>query len=200
MPANRGMGMRLFKLIALLVVLLPTLVVAQQKAKKHPDLPAVFANARYVYVEAIGGDAFNPGLYPKDRQAIVDVEDALRDWNRYTLTVERKQADLVFVVRKGRLASGQIRGTVGSSPPPHGTQPPGRTPLETGVDLETEVGPEDDLLWVCLIHTDGKRSGPIWRLTLPDGLDGPQLLLFQQLKAAVERAYPRRPVSQPSKP
>src|SRR5271156_682719 len=72
-----------------------------QSKKKDPDIPALYRQARYVYVEAVDGDEFDPRLYPEDRQAIADVRHALQAWNRYTLTIRRQDADLVFVVRKG---------------------------------------------------------------------------------------------------
>jgi hypothetical protein len=58
-----------------------------QSKKKDPDIPALFRQAHYVYVEAVDGDEFNPRLYPEDRQAIADVRQALQTWNRYTLTI-----------------------------------------------------------------------------------------------------------------
>jgi hypothetical protein len=79
-----------------------------QSKKKDPDIPALFRQARYVYVEAVDGDEFNPRLYPEDRQAIADVRYALQAWNRYALTIRRQDADLVFVVRKGRLAAAKV--------------------------------------------------------------------------------------------
>ena len=81
-----------------------------QSKKKDPDVPALFRQARYVYVEAVDGDAFNPRLYPEDRQAIADVVTALQAWNRYTLATRRQGADLVFVVRKGRVADANVFG------------------------------------------------------------------------------------------
>jgi hypothetical protein len=78
-----------------------------QSKKKDPDIPALFRQAHYVYVEAVDGDEFNPRLYPEGRQAIADVGHALQTWKRYVLTIRRQDADLVFVVRKGRLAAAQ---------------------------------------------------------------------------------------------
>ena len=64
---------------ALLAFLLPALVSLQGKTKQ-PIVPAVFNNARYIYVEAVDGQQFDPRLYPEDRQAIADVQDAMRAW------------------------------------------------------------------------------------------------------------------------
>jgi len=36
------------------------------------------------------------------------VRHALQTWNRYALTIRRQDADLVFVVRKGRLAAAKV--------------------------------------------------------------------------------------------
>lgn len=192
------------KVIALSLILLPALAMAKNK---KPQVPAVFASATFVYVESENGDEMKPGLYPADRQAIEDVRDALRDWKRYKLTLDRDHADLMFVVRKGRLANGGIRGNVGSpqSLPPNQAPGHGSTGGGAGVGTEVEVGPEEDMLRVYQLTADGKRLGPIWDRSQPDGLDAPQLFLFRQLKDAVESAYPANaapanPSSQPSKP
>lgn len=94
--------------IALLILLLPAVSSVQGKTKKPYVLPAVFNHARYVYVEAVDGEQFDPRLYPDDRQAIANVRDALHDWSRYTLVVRREDAELIFVVRKGRLAQADV--------------------------------------------------------------------------------------------
>jgi|HubBroStandDraft_1064217.scaffolds.fasta_scaffold23143_2 hypothetical protein len=193
--------MRSDKAAVLLVVLLPAFALAKPK---KTDVPAIFRNATYVYVESPDGDVMRPGLYPADRNAIEDVEDALRDWNRYTLTTRRDQAEIVIVVRKGRLTSGQLNGRVPVGQPLPSNPAPGHGPGSAGngpgYGTEAEVGPEDDMLRVYLLDPDGKLGGPIWNRTLTDGLDEPQLLLFQQLKSAVERAYPLTTASHQSKP
>ena len=65
---------------------------------------------------------------------------------------------------------------------------------------ETEVGPVEDLLKVYMLTSDGRLGAQIWTRSLEDGLNAPQLALFRQFRAAVERAYPSVPASQPSKP
>ena len=198
--------MKSIKMIALLLLLLPTVVLAQKKTKK-PNVPAVLAQARYVYVEAIDGEEFNPNLYPADRIAIADVRDALHKWGRYALTMDRNQAELVFVVRKGRLAGAEARGTVGTGGPypqtgPQGGQQPGRQqrPQEPGFGVGGEVGPPDDLLEVCQFNADGKLSVPLWLQSFAGGLDAPRVVLFAQFKNDVEKAYPSAPPSAPLKP
>jgi hypothetical protein len=203
--------MRHERLVALLLIGLP--VVAPAKTKKS-DVSAVFRNATYVYVESPDGDLYRPGLYPADREAIADVQDALRDWNRYALTTRRDQAELVFVVRKGRIANGTLGGNVSLGQP----FPPGQTPRGpgqtgptggaaqtgpaggTGIEAGAEAGPPDDMLRVYTLNPDGKLSAIVWDRSMTDGLDEPQLMLFRQLKAAVDKAYPNTTASQPSKP
>jgi hypothetical protein len=193
--------MNLQKAAALLLVLLPTVALAKTK---KPEVPAVFSNARFVYVESPDGDLFKPGVYPEDRSAIVDVQDALRDWNRYVLTTHREEAELIFVVRKGRLVNGQIEGGVqiGQTVPPG--QMPGHGSGQSGsgnsVGTRAEVGPEDDTLEVYMLNSDGKLMGPVWNRSQSDGLDAPQLPLFRQLKDAVERTYPATTAGKQSKP
>jgi hypothetical protein len=208
--------MRLGNSVALLLVALPA--VAPAKTKKS-DVPAVFRNATYVYVESPDGDLYRPGVYPEDREAIADVQDALRGWNRYTLTTRRDQAELVFVVRKGRVANGRIGGSIPVGQPLPPAQTPARMPGQTGPgqagngpagtgpaiggpSLETgvEAGSDDDNLRVYTLSTEGKLQAIVWNRSQTDGLDEPQLILFAQLRAAVDKAYPSTTASQPSKP
>lgn len=198
---NRGVGMKVIRLTAPVVVWLLVLGLAQSKPKK-PEVSAVFQNARYVYVESIDGDALRPDLFPEDRQAIYDVENSVRDWKRYALTIRRSEADLVFVVRKGRVAAVQPRvGISGGSRTQPGQSPnqnpdsnfPNQGGSATEVGVRSEVGPEQDILRVFTLTPDGKLSGPVWSRELDGGLDAPSVMLMKQLKAAVEQAYPPAP-------
>ncbi|HWG20769.1 MAG TPA: hypothetical protein VG225_09580 [Terracidiphilus sp.] len=182
--------MRLRTSIAVVVALalLPSLVFAQSKKTKK-TVSAIFANAQYVWVESEDGDIFNPNLLREDRQAIVDTENAIRDWNRYTLTARREEAELVFIVRKGRLATGKLGTGVG--PGPSGGQVPGQQgPIGRGVMVGGEAGPPDDLLEVRTMQ-DGKLSLRLWERSQPDGLEGPRVPLLQALRTAVEHDYPK---------
>ena len=198
--------MKSMKILALLLLLVPTVVLAQKKTKK-PSVPEIFDHARYVYVEAADGEEFDPGLYPADRNAIADVRDALRKWGRYILTIDRSNADLIFVVRKGRLAGAEARGsigTVGQYPQPgsQGGQFPGgqQRPQGPGFGVGSEVGPPDDLFQVCQLNGDGKLSGPLWIRSIAGGLDAPRVALVAQFKNEVEKAYPSAPATPATKP
>jgi hypothetical protein len=201
--------MNVQRLAAPLALGLLTFNIAHAKPKK-PDVPAVFQTAKYVYVQAEDGDALKPGLYPEDRQAIYDVENKIRDWNRYAITINRDEADLVFIVRKGRLAAAQGNVGVGNFPRPQpGQSPnpvpdPGQSPNQGGISgragIGTEVGPSDDLLRVFILTGDKKLAGPVWAHELDGGLDAPMVRLVEQLKAAVEKAYPPPAPPNPNKP
>ena len=96
-----------------------TVASAQTPSNKKEQLPtAILLNCRYVYVEAWDGDFFNPHLLPEDRNAILNVQNAFHDWNRYLITVKRRGAEILVVVRKGRIVSvnGGVAGNVGSGP------------------------------------------------------------------------------------
>jgi hypothetical protein len=216
--------MKPLKMMAVFLLLLPALVQAQKKPKK-PVVPAVFAQARYAYVEATDGNEFDPRLFPEDREAIANVENAIRAWGRYDLTMRREEADLVFVVRKGRLATAE--GTVGANRLPDANAGPGANtgpggstgPIgstgsgrqagqypgqqnDPGTELGArgEVGPPDDLFEVRQRNPDGSMSGPLWMRSLEDGLSGARPMLFVQFKDAVDKAYPPNPPNQPTKP
>ena len=168
--------------------------------KKDPDMPALFRQARYVYVEAVDGDEFNTRLYPEDRQAIADVRHALQTWNRYALAIRRQDADLVFVVRKGRLAGAKVSAGVhiGSrtSVAQTADQDPDRVTApypnsRTEVGASGEVGSPEDLLFVDAVNPEGRHGERIWMQSRMGGLDTPQMPLFKEMRAAVDKAYPQ---------
>lgn len=219
--------MKPLKWIGLLLVLIPAFVMIQGKPKKPDKLPAIFNQAQYVYVEAVDGQEFDPHLLPEDRQAISDVWGALHDWDRYVLVGRPDEADLIFVVRKGRVATAGLRGpiapqsggTVGCDDPPRGTGRQGgdgtvggNGPQNasgqsdcvegpgSGAAVGGDVGPVDDLLEIYVRNTDVSKGAPLWEHTLRGGLDRPNLALFEQFKDQVERDYPPKASSQPAKP
>ena len=185
--------MKPWKSVAPLLLAFLILGLAYGKPKK-PEVPAVFQNARYVYVEAMDGDVLKPGLFPDDRQAIYDVEESLRKWKRYSLTMNRSDAELVLVVRKGRLVDAQLHGGVSGGPSP---QAPGQT-RTTEIGARTEVGEPDDEL-IVYMQDQGHRGMKVWERAMDGGLDAPAILLMQQLRKAVDSAYPPTP-STPPKP
>jgi hypothetical protein len=182
----------------LLMAVVPLACIAQKKAKK-PEVPAALAQAKFVYVEAIDGGEFDRNLYPADRMAIADVRDYIKAWGRYTITVERDKADLIFIVRKGRLASADVNTNVGvqdpryPSPTGQPSAPGQRGPRQPygSVGYGGEIGPAEDLLQICLYNAmNGKPGSPLWYRSEANGLDAPRVRLMAQFKDAVEKAYP----------
>jgi hypothetical protein len=188
--------LKLRTLAVVVLLLLPAMLFAQDKKRKKPSVPAVFGTAQYAWVESQFGDASTPGQMDSDRQAIFDVQNALRNWNRYRLTTRRDQAELVFVVRKGRLASATVGVGTGIGPTASSggaSDPFGRAHSPgAGVSVGGDVGPEDDILEVRTVLPDGRLSAPIWTRSLSDGLEGPHVMLVQLLKSAVEKEYPKQ--------
>lgn len=200
-----------------LSVLVISVASAQTPAKKQEQVPtAILLNSRYVYVEAWDGDLFNPHLLPEDRQAILDVQNALRDWNRYLITDKRRGAEILVVVRKGRIASvnAGVGGNIGIGPGERASrdglwsnQPkavgggPGERGSHDGLGSNQPkaeegdkpgVGPEvagrDDLFFVYLVKPEGSLTGPVWVLHQKDGLNTPDIPLFKQFKESIDAA------------
>jgi hypothetical protein len=199
--------MKLITPVALALALAAPLALAKDKKKK--DVPAILNTARFVYVEAEDGDIMNPRLFPEDRNAIADVQDELKEWNHYAVTLNQSEAELVVVVRKGRLVGAQAHGGVGigNGPEISGSYPGSRNPADPnnrggGISTEmggrAEVGPPEDMLRVYTVKPDGSRGALLWTGAMQDGLSAPQVLLVKQLKQQVEHAYPPQTASQPA--
>jgi hypothetical protein len=177
-------------------ILIASVASAQTPSNKQEQVPKAILNSRFVYIEAWDGNIFNPQLLPEDRKAIVDVQNAFHDWNRYLITVKRREAEILVVVRKGRIITvhGSVGGNVGTDPresrgPLDGTG--SNQPKEQGGD-KAGVGPEvagsDDLFFVYLIKGDGSLIGPIWIHHQKDGLDTPDIPLFKEFKESIDAA------------
>lgn len=68
-------------------------------AQNAPEMPRIFANARFVYVAAYDGDQFNPNLLPEDREAIARVQDAIQKWGKLTVVYRPQDADIIMAVQ-----------------------------------------------------------------------------------------------------
>ncbi len=178
--------------LPLVVLILLACVSVQAKPKKPAVPPAIFGQAKFVYVETPDGDAFTPGLLTEDRQAIFDVEKALQNWNRYQLTPRRDQAELIFVVRTGRVASaqGHVGVATNSRYPSDRVDPGNTTPQGNNAGGRVEVGPPDDLLFVYMRNPDGTLTAPICTRSEPDGLRSHSVPLLEEVRNEVDAAYP----------
>ena len=173
---------------------------------KKPSTPEAFETAHTVFVEARDDhDITDIWLDPDDRKAILDVQDGIQDWGRYTLSRSRRDADLILVVYKGRV----VRDQPNSGAPGSLRLPVGHSPIQDPSDASqsgTNTGSPDgltqekDRLWVYTIQSDGNLRGPIWRSEQERGLNGPNVLLLRRLEDEVEKAYPSAPAKRQSTP
>ena len=88
-----------------------------------------------------------PSMMPDDRQAVIDVQNAIKKWGRYALAYQAKDADLILLVRKGHVAE-SLPGSTRLAQVPTPSHPSGLKLLPMSVILET--------CWPC---TMPQRSG-----------------------------------------
>ena len=163
--------------VAALLLVFATAVFAQSDS----TIPKLVTEAQFVHVTTLEGDPNSPNTLAEDRRAIADVETALRKWRRYKVVLQPGDADLIMVVRTGRIASATVGGTAGN-------RNPRRVPRVTGPNIHTEAGgPRQDLLWVFDAKL-GTDSAPLWRGEQRDGLEAPSLPLLKRFRADVERS------------
>lgn len=147
--------------------------------KDKNSFPKQIVAAKYVMVTSYFGDnVADSRIPPMDRRAMIDVQDAVREWGRYTLVYERKAADLILLVRKGRIANadGGVGIHVGSN-----------MPTAVGPVYGADAGDPDDMIAVYNASL-GTDTAPIWRDRMSDGLDKPEMKLIRELRKKVEDA------------
>ena len=54
--------------------------------------------------------------------------------------------------------------------------------------MDAQVGLLEDRLEVYIVNADESLMGPIWRHSLKDGLDPPEMPLFAEFKKAIDTA------------
>ncbi|HTW46618.1 MAG TPA: hypothetical protein VMD92_01650 [Acidobacteriaceae bacterium] len=117
--------------LVVLLVMGGAVATAPAKNKKNAHLPQLFCQARSVYVQTVDGDPLRPQVVPEDRAAANALIAQLQGWKRYAVVTEPQQADLVWVVRAGRVAplgagnSGSNSGAANSDPSGMGANPGG---------------------------------------------------------------------------
>lgn len=141
------------------------------KAEDKNAISAVVRNATYVMVTTYSGDIFSPDVTPDDRHAVQNVQDMIQSWGRYKLVYNRGEADLILVVRTGRLA--EVKGGVRVGT--HGS----------GESTGGEVGDRQDTLEVYMA-SQGINGPPLWRGRAPGGLRAPEMQLVQEFRSKVE--------------
>jgi hypothetical protein len=137
-------------------------------------------HAKYVLVTTNAGyDLTNPNMFPDDRQAAIDVQNAIKKWGRYALAYQPKDADLILLVRKGHIAETQpqLRIGVGSTISP-----------TVSAAAPTDFGSARDMLALYDAKDGGIDNAPLWRDLMINGLDTPQMPLVGELRSAVDKA------------
>ena len=162
-----------------LCLLVALLLVPILSAKDKTVFPKQIVTARYVLVTTYFSDNLaDPSVPPADRQAVIDVQNAIRDWGRYTLVYDRTAAELIFLVRKGRTA--ETRDSIHI----HGGS--NQTP-SFGHETQRDVGDPQDMLAV-FDAARGTDTVPMWRDRMTDGLNSPKVELVRELRTKVEAA------------
>jgi hypothetical protein len=194
------MSLRFPAAIAVALLIAPSL-----SAKEKLQLPQLVLNAETVYVVIHPGSEVplaNPG---ENRQAEIDVENALRKWGRFHLVIDPQIADLVISVRKGRAVSSVIGGVPNTGP----VMVPGndgniglggsigRRPDVTQDTADRQIGPgpgiefgsADDTFEVYRGRVDYPLdTSPLWRYSRKDALRAPQVEAVEQFKKTIEDA------------
>jgi hypothetical protein len=149
-------------------------------AQSYNPLPKLVVHAKYVLVTTYAGDDLtNPHMMPDDRQAVVDVQSAIKKWGRYALAYRAQDADLILLVRKGHVAETLPGVRVGAG---------SNTKPTVGAEAPTDIGDARDMLALYDAASGGVDSAPLWRDLMRGGLDPPQMALVGDLRAAVDAA------------
>ena len=176
---------------------------------KHHGLPEAFETARTVHVETLDArDITDISLDRQTRNAILDVQDAIQDWGRYSLSRSRHEADLILVLYKGHLRSNTSE-TPTLTIPRSSNSPVNRNPVQNPADAsEASNGSsssegldlEKDELKVYTLDSSGKLKEILWHNESARGLDAPNLMLLKQLEHEIDRTYPHVPATSQSNP
>jgi hypothetical protein len=201
-------------------VLLVTVAGAQQKPIS-PQYVRDFVDARTIAVVAASQSQLSAEGVQENERARLEVQQALRKWGKYEVTLDTATADLIVVVRKGHR---QATTADPSNRPPivfdpgdsginigihHGQNPPlSRTDTNrttSGTRIGSEMSSGEDLFDVYLGNTplpgDGSRNQtqypldepPAWSYMADDALNSPKLEAVVVFKKAVEAAEKKKP-------
>lgn len=185
----------------ILFLLTAALLIGFSFAKdKKSELVRNITHAKFVMLTTLHGNSLDPAqVPPEDIKAMQATDDAMRRWGRYAIVYTPQEADLIMVVRAGRLTS--TRGgiarpdtiSIGRVPPSTTGDPSGLPPPQPGsVVYGSEVGPSEDMLEIFDAHLGVNgiehASSPLWRKLQAGGLQGKEPPLVSQLRKEVEQA------------
>ena len=89
---------RFLPLLTILVILGCATAFSREKPKQI--MPRLVDNARFVYVTTYDGPSWSANVLPEDRQAVADVQNALKKWGKYIVVYEPGKADLILAVQR----------------------------------------------------------------------------------------------------
>jgi len=164
-------------------------------AKDKVVLPKSVVVARYVMVTSYYGNRVaDPRIPSDDRRAIADVENALHKWGKYIVVYHPENADIIVLVRKGRLAMVTPHIGIGTGVGIDTSRGTGgieiggnRRTTTTTMGVGAEAGEPDDMIAVydAMLGTD---AAPLWRESMRDGLNPPGMKLVQEFRKVVDEA------------
>jgi len=158
-------------------------------AKKKNTLSNVIVNAKYVMVTSQFGE--NPSdsrLTTEDRNAVGAVQEAIQKWGRYTLVFDRNAADIVILVRTGRVLEGRAGIAVGQSQPNAVPRD-----VSTGDERQQDVMVSGQDLLAVYDPRLSLDSAPLWQERDAHGLNPPQMRLVDEFRRKVEAATAKQP-------
>jgi hypothetical protein len=149
-------------------------------AKDKAPIPQLVVHAKYVLVTTYyGNELSSPNMPPEDRDAIADVQNAIEKWGRYAIAYSQKDADLILLVRRGRVVQAQPAIHIHT-----GSEKPGTT---VGPAASGDFGDPEDMLAVY-DAAQGIDSPALWRSRMSGGLAPPDMKLVGELRTQVEAA------------
>lgn len=159
---------------------------AQKKKKEKQELPSAVLAAQYVYVTGWHGDELQFRSLAEERNAIVAVQSAVRNWGRYRIAYRPEEADIMLVVKPGYLGLVQSGVNIGMGGPVGGGTGPS---VRTGADYGAEATNPDDYLLVSIMPSaDVQGASYVWRRGQKHGLDSVRgkVPLFEEFRKAVD--------------
>jgi hypothetical protein len=206
---RRMEALMLFRMRALLCLLLLLASLAVADKKKKIVLPAYVLTARTVVVLIDPNTGISPASPLANKTAQEDVEKALMKWGRLNPVLDTQTADLVIIVRKG---SGKVvQPTIGGTPTndrpvivqqtdntirigaQQGRQQGSTEPQDTRPRPQAEVGPSEDMFVVYEGRTSGSsgtfdQQAPVWRYLAKDALHSPNVPAVGEFRKLVDEA------------
>lgn len=199
--------MRYFRTVAVSLLLICALVATAKDKKKKIVLPEDVLEARTVLVVVDPGAGIAMDAPNANRQALDDVENALRNWGRFRLVRSEYNADLVISIRRGngKIAQPTIGGVpvdnrpvvvepttdagIQSPPMPGQAQPSHRPDPHP----QMEMGPPEDMFAVYRGKRENATDYPtVWRFTGKDALRAPGVPAVDAFRKLIVEAEQQR--------